>query len=660
MTERSRRRRWLRRLLLAGLLLSVAFALFVAALYALLRIPQPSDLAGAQAVEVVDHQGRRIGRIHAGADRVSVPLSDVPMDLRNAVIATEDRTFYEHRGVAPTSILRAAFANLVARRTVQGGSTITQQYVKNAFVGDDRSVWRKTKEAVLALKLERQRSKDEILSDYLNTIYFGRGAYGVEAASRTYFGHSVKDLTLPQSALLAGMIQAPESYDPAVDADAARARRDDVLDFMVRDDFLTEREAVRAKRADVRVRKRRPGGLAPHFLEEVRLELEQAIGPSALYRGGVVVRVTLDRTMQHAAERAVRSVYDRRSDPEAALVAIDPATGAVRAMVGARNFSSREFDIAVDGRRQPGSTFKVAVLARALAEGIEPDRTYPAPATITIPTDSGPWKVANYDRASHGTLTIRRATELSVNTVFAQLIDDVGPDGVASVAEAMGIDREVPALHALALGSFEVTPLELTTMYATLAGRGVYHSPSLIERVVDAGGGTIFTPVRVSERTLARRVADETNLILQGVIENGTGASAAIGRPAAGKTGTTENFRDAWFAGYTRDLVAVVWNGYAGGRKTMSDVRGRSVTGGSFPAQMWAAFMREALEDVRPRPFPIPSEPAPSSTVVEVPSSSPPGGSPSSPPPSPAPSSPAPSPTPTATVSPAPTKTSKP
>ena len=632
--------------------------------YAFARIPEPDEIARAQAVAVLDHEGRAIGRFHAGADRVSIPLGDMPDDFRNAVIAVEDRRFHSHSGISPISILRATFRNATAGRAVQGGSTITQQYVKNAFVGNERSIARKFKEAVLAMKLERRWSKDQILEAYLNTIYLGRGAYGVEAAARTYFGRKAKDMSLPQSALLAGMIRAPESYDPARDRALARDRRDLVLDLMVREELLDSSDAAKAKRADVKVRKRRPGGTAPHFLEDVRKLLETEVGPRILYGGGITVTTTLDLDMQRAAERAVRAVYDRKNDPQAALVAIDPATGSVRAMVGSRSFARLEFNLASRARRQPGSTFKTAVLATAVDEGIPTTDTYRAPAQITIETDAGPWKVSNYDHADHGRLTIERATELSVNTVYAQLITDVDPADVADVAGRLGIISDLEPVPSLALGTSGVTTQELTSMYATLAARGTWREPILVEQVTDADGTVLFEPEPAEERVLEREVADRVNATLQGVITEGTGRSADIGRPAAGKTGTTEDFRDAWFAGYTPDLAAVVWNGYPK-RKTLEDVRGISVTGGSFPAQIWTAFMREALADVTPTPFPAPgprkdkdsrSTTSPSPVESLVPSETPtPIKTPtktSSPSPS---GSPTPTPSPTKSKSPTPT-----
>ncbi|HEV2686112.1 MAG TPA: transglycosylase domain-containing protein, partial [Actinomycetota bacterium] len=618
----------------------------------------------AQSVKVLDDKGHLIGTIHSDANRISIPLSDIPLDMQHAVIATEDRTFYSNPGISVGGIVRAAFSDVFGRGH-QGGSTITQQYVKNAFVGNQPSLLRKAREAIISLKLAHTRSKKAILELYLNTIYFGRGAYGVEAASLTYFGHSAKQLTLPESALLTGIIRAPELYDPAKDLLAAIGRRSIVLDLMARQSFITQAEADAAKKAKVSARVRVIGGIAPHFLALVQEILEQNVAPRNLYRGGVVVRVTLDSDMQRAADDAVHQVYDRKTDPDAALVAIDPHTGAVRAMVGSRDYATRQLNIAVQAHRQPGSAFKPATLTAYLANGGSILDKYKAPATITVNVPPfPPYTLTNYDHAGHGTLTVEQATWESVNTVYAQMIAKAQPFRAVEAAHRLGIATKLNAVPSLALGTSEVSPLELTDMYATFAARGVHHTPYFVVSVTDAKGKVLFSQKPDGQPAIDSNMADTVNQVLQGVIKRGTGTSAQIGRPAAGKTGTTESHRDAWFAGYTPELTAVVWNGYADSFRAMNDVRGIAVVGASFPAQMWRLFMTRALADLPATPFTAPqlTSPSPTITVTTSPTTTPsPTPSttripvPSTPPkPKPKPSQ-TPTPTPTPTPSAAPT-----
>lgn len=617
---RSPVRRLVRILIVGPLLL---FSVAIVAVYLFSSVPEPRDIAVVQSARVIDHEGRFVGRLAAEADRVSVALDEIPQALRDAVVAVEDHRFYRHRGVSPISIARAAFLTALGRGR-QGGSTITQQFVKNAYVGDERSVWRKVKEAVLSIKLERQRTKDQILEDYLNTIYLGRGVYGVQSAARAYFGRSVRDLRIEECAMLAGIIRSPETYEPSRAPELAKQRRDVALRLMADHGYLDPDKATRLQQSALRVRPRRVGGFAPHFMEEVRDAAEGLVGEGLLYRGEVTVQVSLDLVAQRAAEDAVRAVYDALDDPEAALVAIDPATGAVRAMVGAREYGRRQLNLART-QRQPGSTFKVAVLAAAIRDGVSPDTLVAAPGRRTFALKNGPWPVETYDGRGHGQITLARATELSVNTSYAQLIIDVGPDEVADLARQLGIGRDLAPIASLALGTIEVSPLELASMYATIAARGMWHEPYTIERIIGADDETIYRHDPVRRRILDREVADEVAWVLKGVVDQGTGVRAQLGREAAGKTGTTEDFRDAWFAGFTPDLSAVVWNGYAEGGRFLRDVRGRDVTGGSFPAEIWRRFMKDAL-DGRPgarfvRPDSVAAaSPSPSASATPSPS----------------------------------------
>ncbi|MFN2615444.1 MAG: transglycosylase domain-containing protein [Actinomycetota bacterium] len=659
-----RRMRWKRLTILVVAGLVFLFVAFVSLEYLLATIPSPNEISTAQSAIVVDDTGKQIGYIHADANRVSVPLSEMPESLRQAVIATEDRHFYSHHGIVVTSIFRAALSNAFGHGS-QGGSTITQQYVKNAFVGNKRSLFRKIREAVLAVKLEHRESKDRILEDYLNTIYFGRGAYGCEAAAQSYFGRHCSQLDLPQSATLAGIIKAPELYDPIRNPETSRARRDQVLDFMVRDKHITQAQADAIKKQKVGTRARSVSGFAAHYLEELRHDLEDRLGPRELYGGNVKVVASLNVDAQRAAENAVKAVWPKPSQPDVALVAIDPKTGYVRALVGSRSYTQRELDLATDAHRQPGSTFKPAVLATAFDENISPNETFDAPARIDAP--GYPKPVENYDHKNYGRLTIAQATWESVNTVYIQLIHKVGAEHVVDMAHRLGIRSHLEPIDGLALGVNEVTPIELTNMFATFADRGAYHPP-LFAEMVTVHGRVVYRAKTGGDETVDRKVADNVNGVLQGVVRQGTGTRANIGRPEAGKTGTTEQNADAWFAGYTPDLAAVVWNGFPDSRKSLRNLLSptgcTAMFGGSCPAEIWKRFARVALADVPPTPFATPETIASTSTET---SSSTPSPTPSTPPPStplpvttapaPKPTKSSPSPSPKPSQSPSPTGT---
>ncbi|MFP5225463.1 MAG: transglycosylase domain-containing protein [Actinomycetota bacterium] len=616
------RKRSKRRLILYGLGVPLLlFTIAVVGTYLFARVPEPRDIAVVQSARVLDTQGRFVGRLSAEADRVSIDLKDMPDALKDAVVAVEDHRFFQHRGISPVAIARAAVMTALGKSR-QGGSTITQQFVKNAYVGNQRTIWRKVREAILAVKLERQRSKEQILEDYLNTIYLGRGAYGVQAASKAYFGKSASRLRIDEAALLAGIIRSPETYEPTREPELAKGRRDTALSLMVERGYLDADKAERLKARAIKVRPRRIGGLAPHFLEEVRDEVETLVGANALYAGEVTVQVSLDLDAQRAAEDAIASVYDSTKDPQAALVAVDPETGAIRAMVGSRDYATLQLNLART-RRQPGSTFKVVVLTEAIRDGISPDTVMDAPASKTFQLKSGPWKVRTYDDRDRGRISIARATELSVNTTYAQLILDVGPEDVAELASDMGVRREIPAFASLALGTVEVSPLEMASVNATIAARGVWREPYFIERVTDKDGKVLFRHDLVERRVLDKEVADQVAWVLKGVIDNGTGVRARLGREAAGKTGTTQDSRDAWFTGFTPDLAAVVWNGFADGDRLLKNIRGRDVTGGSFPAEMWRRFMKGALDGVPASRFVRPGQMEPESSPSSSPSASP-------------------------------------
>lgn len=596
--------------------------------------------APAQTSQVLAADGTLLAELHAEQDRRLVPLTHVPVVLRHAVVAVEDARFYDHAGVDARAIARAIVANARSGEIVQGGSTITQQLAKNAAVGSERTLERKLEEASVALQLEQRLGKDQILERYLNTVYFGNGAYGVQTAARRYFGIDVGDLTLPQAALLAGLLKAPGTYDPYRHPDAARARRNLVLDLMAEQRLAPKSAVAQARAAGLGLAGAPAADAwrAPYFVDHVLDRLQHdpefavlGADPAAragkLFRAGLRISTTLDPRWQAAAEQAVAATLTSADDPRAALVAIDPATGAVRALLGGRDYDDRKdpsarFNLATDARRQPGSTFKQLVLATALEQGHSLDETFPGGSRTVLaprPGEPDPYPVDNYDGKDFGRLSLRDATAFSVNVVYARLIAEVGPDAVAEVAHRAGIRSQLRPLRSLALGSQEVSPLEMASVQATLAAGGVYRPPSVVTRITDAGGRVLYErqPPR-GERVLDQAVAALTTQALRGVIERGTGVRAALQRPLAGKTGTTQRGADAWFVGYTPALAAAVWIGFPQGAVAMEPPRTRiTVEGGNWPAEVFARFGLQALADVPAHDFPTPDA-AMTTVLVDV------------------------------------------
>ncbi|HET9442539.1 MAG TPA: transglycosylase domain-containing protein [Acidimicrobiales bacterium] len=540
-------------------------------------------------------------------DRIPVPLADVPPVFRAAVLAVEDSAFYEHEGLSIRGVLRALKANLTNGDVEQGGSTITQQLVKNTMLTSERSYDRKAKEALLAIRVEHEMPKNQILEQYLNTVYFGHGAHGVQAAVERYFDKGLAEVTLPEAALLAGLISSPQGYDPIKRPEAATARRAHVLDRMAGLDFVTVEEAEAAKTAPlpttITTRQAQPDD---YFTEEVRrqLQADPRLGATAeersntLLRGGVTVHTTLDPALQALAEQAVREKLPA-SPYTASLVAVDPTTGAVKALVGGPNFEQAKFNLATQGARQTGSSFKTIALAAWLAAGRSPEDLVEAtaPCTFPMPPPEVPWTVDNYDGGSgQPTVTsVRDATIRSYNCAYARVALALGPAALVDMAHRLGASRPIPAVPSVVLGTGEVSPLEMASIYATLAAEGVRRPPLFITKVTGPDGRVLLENAPAAEQVLDPQVARTVTQVLQGVIERGTGRRAAIGRPAAGKTGTAQEWRDAWFAGYTPQLAAAVWMGSPLGQESMADVNGRPVTGGSYPAEIWSAFMGPAM-----------------------------------------------------------------
>jgi len=568
--------------------------------------------------------GSLLGSIPAERNRQEVGTGEMSPWVRKATVAVEDRRFFEHSGIDFEGIARAAVKNVEAGAIVEGGSTITQQLVRNLYISRERTVKRKLKEACLAEKLDRAWTKERILTTYLNQVYYGNHAYGIEAASETYFSKHASDLGIAQAALLAGLTQAPTSYDPFVAPSRALARRQEVLRAMLETGVLTQRRYERASKSGLELQ---PGRLyseirEPYFFGYVREKLIEEYGAAQVRSGGLEVYTTIVPRYQRLAEKAIRDTLNEPSDPASALVSISPRSGAIRAMTAViPNRRNNQFNLLSQARRQPGSTFKTFVLAAAVEMGINPDSTYYVSAPFTYKVhpagncDDGTWWcVHTYANDYYGWSSIRSATIRSDNTIYAQLTLDVTAKRVADMARRMGVrsplDVNGAYVPSIGLGSIAVSPLDLASAYATLAAGGVHAEPMAIRRVVlpdgrvdDQAGWGI--PKR--RRAISEGTAAVVTRILEQNVQYGTGTRAAFGRPAAGKTGTNEDHKDAWFAGYTPNLASVVWVGYTRGEIPMENVHGISVSGGSFPAEIWRLFMEPALDRTEPEQFPEPS-----------------------------------------------------
>jgi len=583
------------------------------------KLSENRAIEKAQTSKVYASDGTLLADLFVEQNRVIVPLSDIPLHLQHAVVAIEDERFYEHKGVDLEAIARAALINLKEGKVVEGGSTITQQYVKNSFIKPEKTLQRKIKEAVLSYQLEKRFSKQKILEKYLNTIYFGQSLYGVQTAAQAYFGKDAKDLTLTESALLAGLIKSPNHYSPYTHPEKAQARRNTVIRKMLELGFITQSEAKQAIASPIKVQPPQTKiSLAPYFLEYVKQSIldnpkygaTPAERANSLFKGGLRIYTTLDPKLQKMAEKAISETLNQPNDPSAALVAIDPKSGYIKAMVGGKDFKSQKFNLAVQGRRQAGSAFKVFVLTAAMEKEISPYKTYQSsPLVIKLPGKD--WKVDNYTEGKGGgPMTLREATAKSVNAVFARLIMEVGAGNVVDVAKRMGITSQIDPYPSIALGGLRigVSPLEMASAFATLANQGVYNRPIGILKVTNAQNEIIEKREKEERQALDPLVAYKVTDILSDVIKYGTGRKANIGRPAAGKTGTAQNYQDAWFVGYTPDLATSVWVGYPQGQIPMLRVHGIRVAGGTFPAQIWAKFMHEALQDIPPSEFTAPKE----------------------------------------------------
>ena len=615
-----KRRSWLWRyrrvLFLFGLLGATAIGGIA---YVIAQVPLPRDAPLAQTTILTDASGAQLAVLHGDENRLPVKLTQVPKVLQDAVIAAEDRKFYSHSGVDPVGILRATWADLRHGSTVQGGSSITQQYVKNTYTGQQRTFGRKIREAVIAMKLERKYNKHQILERYLNTIYFGRGAYGVQAAAHAYFDKDVSAIGLPEAAFLAGLIRGPEEADPARSSQAATIagdRRSEVLQAMVATHAITSTQRVEADNVpiDTRPAQRKEATVTganygtQYFADYVRRQLVQTYGEDAVLRGGLRVQTTLDLKLQHEAYDAVyQTLWDSKNDPAGALVAMDTA-GHVVAMVGGRNWDQSKVNLAVGVAgggvgRQAGSAFKPFVLAETVHEGYTVESSFLGPAKILLPkADNGhDWEVSNFENESFGRLNLIDATAHSANTVYAQLVTAIGPEKVIPTAHALGIKSPLEPLPSITLGTQNVSVMEMADSYLSFDNGGVQTDPQVFSRITDASGAVLYDGKPRQNRVLTRDQAQVVNFTLSQVVQKGTGTGANFGGAIAGKTGTTENSGDAWFVGYTPKLVSAVWMGYPEGQsRQMTDVHGvHNVNGGSLPATIFSRFMSRATRDAR-------------------------------------------------------------
>jgi penicillin-binding protein 2D len=587
-------------LLLAAV--AVGYAFVMDSLKGLPDANDPNAFKLAQPTKVYSADGKLLADFYL-ENRQIVPIGSISTDLQHAVVAVEDERFYQHSGVDTVGIVRALVTDLTTGSTKEGASTLTQQYIRNTILSQERykiTVTRKIREMYLAYQFEKTHSKSEVLADYLNTVYFGDGAYGAEAAALDYFGKHANQLDVAQAAMLAGLPQSPIRLNPYYNMDGALARQRWVLGRMVANGYLTQAQATAAQEETLTLKKvENPNqGIydCAYFVSYVRRQLLQQYSNTLVFKGGLQVYTTINTKLQRAAEKAVHAVLPRKKDPDAALVSIDPKTGHIVAMYGGRDYAKNSFNYATQGRRQPGSSFKTFVLVTALEKGIPPRRPMNASSPARIPSHP-PWIVNNSEGSGHGYMTISEATKNSVNCVFARLIWEIGPDQVATTAKRMGITSPIPALPSIALGSAPVSPLEMASAYGTLANDGVHVPPVSISKILDSDGTTIFEDQPAGTRVLTPNIAWATTQQLMGVVRGGTGTRAALsGREVAGKTGTAQNYQDAWFVGYTPQLVTAVWMGYSKGSIPMRNVHGQRAFGGTFCAPIWHRFMFSALK----------------------------------------------------------------
>ena len=567
----------------------------------------------AQSSRILAADGTELTRLDGAQRREPIKLADLPPHVPKAVLAAEDATFYSHDGVEPTAIVRAVVRT--AQGDKQGGSTITQQLAKINYTNSERTFLRKLRELQYATQIEKKFTKDELLERYLNQVYFGDGAYGIDAAAQVFFGVGAAQLTPAQAATLAGKIKSPERLDPRTDPTRVLSRRDQVLRNMNRHGWLAQPDLEAALASPIELVVQAPTdstqAVAPHFIEYVKREASKidALGGSPesrghqLFTGGYTIETTLDPKMYDAAVATVRGTLGGPVDPATAIVSVQPGDGAIRMLFGGLTFD-RKFDVASQGRRQPGSSFKPYVYLAAIRDGISPRSVLPANSPMTLNYRGGNFTVNNYEGEGGGESDLENAMAESINVVFSQLALEVGLDNVVSTAEASGIPKDIVKADrnnpALALGGMTkgVTPLEQAAAYAVFAAKGVYAEPYSITTIKDRDGNVVYSHQPNTKQVFGAKEVGVLNTALLGVVERGTARAAQIGRPMAGKTGTTQNYGDAWFVGFVPQLSTAVWVGDPDKITPMTNVHGIRVSGGSFPARMFSSYMMQAVAQI--------------------------------------------------------------
>ncbi|MFH1784099.1 MAG: PBP1A family penicillin-binding protein [bacterium] len=627
------------------ILASFAFIMWMIMLFTLssiienqsIALPDPAELEQIKPsliTKVYDVNGEVAGEMFSER-RTLVPLGKIPVDMQNAIIATEDTRFFRHWGMSLRDIIRASVTNILHGRVVQGASSITQQLSRVLFLSREKTFDRKIKEALLALQIENKYSKEEILEMYLNQVYFGHGAYGISSASQTYFSKRAEELTLAECALLAGIIRSPANYSPFNHPESAQSRFKWVLSRMRKNKYISRTEEQSAIELSYKPQRFKftSSRQAPYFMESIRQYLEDTYGINTTYKSGLKVYTTLDMSMQRKAEEVLEEHLARFDEVkgstvpvQGALVSLDVKTGKIKALIGGRDFSTSQFNRATQAKRQPGSAFKPFVYTAALDKGYTAatllndsflvyyytgrdwELLEPATDVFTLDLSTAPehsdkiWMPQNYDEEFLGNITLRKALEQSRNVCAVRLISQIGPYTAVDYAHKMGIDSYLGPNLSLALGSSEVTLLELTRAFSTLANKGIRATPYSIIKIEDSAGNILEVQRPKEEEVLSPQTAYLITDLLNGVIENGTGYSARfLGRPAAGKTGTTNEFNDAWFIGYTPELVTGVWVGYDD-RSTL----GKKQSGGAVAAPIWTDYMRGALKGKPVLDFPVP------------------------------------------------------